>query len=115
MCFVFGRFTAGTVSREVNSGFGVCCAIQTLETCIDMIKIFLNLNVIVLRSTEQHDQSNFTERNYPRDPPIKNMRINYDSILELYYYVVTGARIRDTTTKNNFAGIYGVTVRGMKS
>ena len=49
-------FTAGTVHREVNLGhvlFGVSCAIQTLETCIAVTKVFISLNVIVLRNIEQ--------------------------------------------------------------
>ena len=62
--------TTGTVSREVNLGhvlFGVSCAIQTLETCIAVTKGFINLNVNVLRRTEQHDQHNGCNQFYSTD------------------------------------------------
>ena len=62
--------TTKTVSREGTLGhvlFGVSCAIQTLETCIAVTKVFINLNVNVLRSTEQHDQNNGCNEFYSTD------------------------------------------------
>ena len=60
-------FTTGTVSREANLGhvlFGVSCAIQSLETCIAMTKVFINLNVNVLQIDEQHETRNGYKQTY---------------------------------------------------
>ena len=62
--------TTGTVSREANLGhvlFGVSCAIQSLEACIAVTKVFINLNVNVLQITEQHDQRNGYKQSYSTD------------------------------------------------
>ena len=62
--------TTGTVSSEANLGhvlFGVSCAIQSLETCIAVAKVFINLNVNVLQITEQHDQNNVYKQFYSTD------------------------------------------------
>ena len=40
-------------------------------------------------------QSNSTQRIYPPDPPIKTRRINYDPVLELYYYKSTEDQIHE--------------------
>ena len=53
--------------------------------------------------------SNSTQRIYPPDPPIKTRRINYDPVLELYYYKSTEHQIREQNVKKHFAGIYGGT------
>ena len=50
---------------------------------------------------------NPTPRIYPRDLVVKTRRINYDPVIELYYYKVTESQIRDH--KQIFAGIYGGT------
>ena len=54
-------FTTGTASREANLGhvlFGVICAIEGLETCIAVTKVFIKTNVNALQIIEQHDQNN---------------------------------------------------------
>ena len=43
--------------------------------------------------------SNSTQRIYPPNPTIKTRRINYDPVLELYYYKATEHQIRDKMLK----------------
>jgi hypothetical protein len=42
---------------------------------------------------------NSTQRIYPRDPPMKTRRINYDPVLELYYYKSTEDQTRERIQK----------------
>ena len=56
---------------------------------------------------------NSTQRIYPRDPPIKNGRINYDPVLELYYYKSTEDQTRERTPKKTLQesmGAWGVQI-----
>ena len=66
----FEVVSPGTISSEANLGhvlFDVSCAIQSLETCIAVTKVFINLNVSVLQITEQHDQLNGYKQSYSTD------------------------------------------------
>ena len=93
--------TTWTVSREADLGHvqsGACCAIQPSETCIAVTKVFINLNVkvcgLLKNIIKTMVESKSTPRIYPSYPPIKTTRINYDPVMELYYYKVTESQIR---------------------
>ena len=56
---------------------------------------------------------NSTQRIYPRDPPIKTGRINYDPVLELYYYKSTEDQTRERIQKKTLQesmGAWGVQI-----